>query len=142
MIVLTSVVLFFGMAFAVDSSASNKSVSLLCDTKRVPGDEAVQFSLVFNEAERSLLLNGSAFEERAFTPYKINGKNTVKDAEIAGVSKEISVSLDRVTGKFAFMTLPIATNGGDFTEHQKDQITSRKFDPLFIGSCELSKPKF
>lgn len=131
-----------GIACAGDSLAAAKTASLLCDTTRTPGNEKVQFSLVFNEAERSLLLNGSPFEERVFTPYRITGKNTVADAEIAGVSKELSVSLDRVTGKFALMSLPVATNGGEFTEYQKDQITSRKFDPLFTGSCELSKPKF
>lgn len=137
-------ILLISIMFAggVEAAMKSSTVALICDTSRVHDKGQVQFSLVFNETERSILLNGSPVGEPTFTPYKVSGKNRFEDASIAGVSKEVSVSLDRVTGKFSLMTLPVATNGGEFTEDQKTKITSKPFDPIFIGSCELSKPKF
>jgi hypothetical protein len=128
----------------VHSAPLSKSglATLLCDMTRVPDKEILKFSLAFNESEKTMHLNGLPVGHPIFTAIQISGKDRAEDATIPGVSRELSVLLDRVSGKLSVMTLPVATDGGEFTEWQKEKITSRKFDPIFIGQCVPTKPMF
>lgn len=129
---------------SVHSAPLSKSglVTLLCDMTRVPDKEILKFSLAFNESERTIHLNGSPVGHPTFTAIQITGKDRVEDVTIPGVTRELSVSLDRVSGKLSVMTTPVATGGGEFSEWQKEKITSGKFDPIFIGHCLPTKLMF
>lgn len=132
-----------GFVWAQSAAASSaKPVALICHMERLGDKETLQFSFVFNEAERTVIINDTVFPNSEFTSYRVKGKKSYPYYGIAGVSRVTDFSLDRLTGTLSFGTLPAVDKGGEFTEEQKEKIASSPLDPAFLGKCALGKPMF
>jgi hypothetical protein len=142
--VIAAVILMGPAIHAFGASAPTGPVSLSCDTVNVTTKEKAPFSVVINEADRSIIVSGLAFKDAKFEPHRIEGKIKDVDPGIPGVSRETVATLDRVTGRLAFMTLPTPTHGEYFSEEQKERIATVPASayPIFAGPCVIATPKF
>jgi hypothetical protein len=141
----TTAVIFSILTLASAASAAagkDSLVSLLCDTTRVSDGGKVQFSVVFNEPKKSLLINGSPTGATTFTPHHITAKERLDFRVENGISYEMTVSLDRVSGAFLYMMDPVNNDGGAFTEAQLATIASGPTVQSFMGTCVPTKAMF
>jgi hypothetical protein len=130
---------FISTAYA---SSKDQAIPLVCNVTRALDGKGLQFSVVLKESERTVSVNGFVYKNVRFSPYRVDGSHLSPNVRVPGVLRDTSISIDRMTGVFFQSSLPATENGSDFTEQQKELISSLPLDPSFAGTCVAGSPKF